>query len=210
MCNWLVCMAVWLCTMAKDLSGKMVGVWFPISMFIAIGFEHSVGKHVHPPCWHLLRRPTQLGRHLGEESDPCHHWQRHCGGLCGGCWNVFRLWQAGQEGGEGYSYSIGSLMATTETAKRCAFFMNQKDPWTIKSEGRSKSFKTTSCEAKKQREGISRATLPGSMEKMAAIASLPNLKNFTCACDDCRCLAPCREIQKDCALAAKNHASHLL
>eukprot|EP00439_Symbiodinium_sp_Y106_P036137 s2193_g4.t1 len=44
MCNWLVCMAVWLCTMAKDLSGKMVGVWFPISMFIAIGFEHSVAN----------------------------------------------------------------------------------------------------------------------------------------------------------------------
>jgi len=44
MCNWLVCMAVWLCTMAKDLTGKMVGVWFPISMFIAIGFEHSVAN----------------------------------------------------------------------------------------------------------------------------------------------------------------------
>jgi len=44
MCNWLVCMAVWLCMMAKDLSGKMVGVWFPISMFIAIGFEHSVAN----------------------------------------------------------------------------------------------------------------------------------------------------------------------
>lgn len=42
MCNWLVCMAVWLCTMAKGLGGKMIGAWFPISMFVAIGFEHSV------------------------------------------------------------------------------------------------------------------------------------------------------------------------
>ena len=26
------------------MTGKMVGVWFPISMFIAIGFEHSVAN----------------------------------------------------------------------------------------------------------------------------------------------------------------------
>lgn len=40
MCNWLVCMAVYLCTQANDLTGKMVGIWFPISCFVAIGFEH--------------------------------------------------------------------------------------------------------------------------------------------------------------------------
>jgi formate/nitrite transporter len=44
LCNWLVCMAVYLCTQAKDLTGKMVGIWFPISMFVAIGFEHSVAN----------------------------------------------------------------------------------------------------------------------------------------------------------------------
>ena len=44
MCNWLVCMAVYLCTQANDLTGKMVGIWFPISMFVAIGFEHSVAN----------------------------------------------------------------------------------------------------------------------------------------------------------------------
>mmetsp|Transcript_12756 Transcript_12756/g.32765 ORF Transcript_12756/g.32765 Transcript_12756/m.32765 type:complete len:348 (+) Transcript_12756:96-1139(+) len=44
MCNWLVCMAVFLCTQANDLTGKMVGIWFPISMFVAIGFEHSVAN----------------------------------------------------------------------------------------------------------------------------------------------------------------------
>lgn len=44
MCNWLVCMGVWLSTSAKDLTGKMVGVWFPISMFVATGFEHSIAN----------------------------------------------------------------------------------------------------------------------------------------------------------------------
>mmetsp|Transcript_102946 Transcript_102946/g.330226 ORF Transcript_102946/g.330226 Transcript_102946/m.330226 type:complete len:128 (+) Transcript_102946:1-384(+) len=26
--------------MAQDMAGKMVGIWFPISCFVAIGFEH--------------------------------------------------------------------------------------------------------------------------------------------------------------------------
>lgn len=44
MCNWLVCMAVWLAGAANDLAGKMVGIWFPISTFVAIGLEHSVAN----------------------------------------------------------------------------------------------------------------------------------------------------------------------
>jgi formate/nitrite transporter len=43
-CNWLVCMAVFLSGQAQDMAGKMVGIWFPISMFVAIGFEHSVAN----------------------------------------------------------------------------------------------------------------------------------------------------------------------
>lgn len=44
LCNWLVCLAVFLATSAYDLGGKMVGIWFPISTFVAIGFEHSVAN----------------------------------------------------------------------------------------------------------------------------------------------------------------------
>merc|ERR1711941_12255 len=50
MCNWLVCMAVWLSTSAQDLTSKMVGIWFPISMFIMIGFEHSVANMFRLPA----------------------------------------------------------------------------------------------------------------------------------------------------------------
>eukprot|EP00929_Paragymnodinium_shiwhaense_P113700 TRINITY_DN81_c0_g1_i2.p1 TRINITY_DN81_c0_g1~~TRINITY_DN81_c0_g1_i2.p1 ORF type:complete len:323 (-),score=103.33 TRINITY_DN81_c0_g1_i2:430-1398(-) len=39
-CNWMVCMAVFLCGMAQDMTGKYVGIWFPISTFVMIGFEH--------------------------------------------------------------------------------------------------------------------------------------------------------------------------
>merc|ERR1712008_109683 len=39
-CNWLVCMAVFLQTLSNDMSGKYVGIFFPISTFVACGFEH--------------------------------------------------------------------------------------------------------------------------------------------------------------------------
>ncbi len=43
-CNWLVCLAVWLSTSSKETSGKVIGIWFPIMAFVAIGFEHSVAN----------------------------------------------------------------------------------------------------------------------------------------------------------------------
>jgi formate/nitrite transporter len=44
LCNWLVCMAVYLASFAKDATGKMVTIWFLISSFVAMGFEHSVAN----------------------------------------------------------------------------------------------------------------------------------------------------------------------
>ena len=39
-CNWMVCKAVFLCGQAQDMAGKMVGIAFPISAFVATGFDH--------------------------------------------------------------------------------------------------------------------------------------------------------------------------
>merc|ERR1712107_230940 len=44
MCNWMVCMALFLSEAARDLGGKMVGIWFPISAFVAMSMEHSVAN----------------------------------------------------------------------------------------------------------------------------------------------------------------------
>jgi formate/nitrite transporter len=60
MCNWLVCMAVYLATSAQDLGGKMVGIWFPISMFVAIGFEHSVANMFTLPAGLLAGAPLTI------------------------------------------------------------------------------------------------------------------------------------------------------
>lgn len=43
-CNWLVCMAVFLSSQARDLTGKYIGILLPISAFVSIGFEHSIAN----------------------------------------------------------------------------------------------------------------------------------------------------------------------
>jgi formate/nitrite transporter len=44
LCNILVCVAVWMSYSAKDTAGKIVAILFPISAFVALGFEHSVAN----------------------------------------------------------------------------------------------------------------------------------------------------------------------
>merc|ERR1719238_2282616 len=44
LCNWLVCMGVYMASMAKDVAGKMVAIRFPISAFVTLGLEHSVAN----------------------------------------------------------------------------------------------------------------------------------------------------------------------
>lgn len=43
-CNWFVGLALWLSYGAKDGAGKILGIWFPVMVFVAIGFQHSVAN----------------------------------------------------------------------------------------------------------------------------------------------------------------------
>ena len=52
LCNVLVCLAVWLCFAARDVASKILAIVFPISAFVALGFEHSVANmYVVPVAW---------------------------------------------------------------------------------------------------------------------------------------------------------------
>jgi formate/nitrite transporter len=44
LCNWLVCIAVWMSFRAQDIAGKILAIFFPIWLFITSGFEHSVAN----------------------------------------------------------------------------------------------------------------------------------------------------------------------
>jgi formate/nitrite transporter len=44
LCNILVCLAVWMATAGRTLVDKAIAIVFPISAFVAAGFEHSVAN----------------------------------------------------------------------------------------------------------------------------------------------------------------------
>ena len=44
LCNFLVCIAVWISFAATTVAGKIVGLFLPIMLFILCGFEHSVAN----------------------------------------------------------------------------------------------------------------------------------------------------------------------
>ncbi len=44
LCNGLVCLAVWLTYSARSTSDKILAILFPITAFVAAGFEHSVAN----------------------------------------------------------------------------------------------------------------------------------------------------------------------
>lgn len=88
LCNVLVCLAVWLAMAGRTVTDKIVAIVFPITAFVACGFEHSIanlylipagillnghdlpgvsGSLVAPDWWGLLRNliPVTLGNLAG-------------------------------------------------------------------------------------------------------------------------------------------------
>jgi formate transporter len=55
LCNALVCLAVWLSYSARSVTDKVLAVVFPISAFVALGFEHSVANMYFLPMGVLVR-----------------------------------------------------------------------------------------------------------------------------------------------------------
>jgi formate transporter len=71
LCNALVCLAVWMAMAGRSVADKAVAVVFPVSAFVAAGFEHSVANlYLLPLAWLLqgahgpLDGPAMLGNLL--------------------------------------------------------------------------------------------------------------------------------------------------
>ena len=56
MCNALVCMAVWLCYSARSTTDRIVSIIFPITAFVAAGFEHSIANMYFVPMGLLIKQ----------------------------------------------------------------------------------------------------------------------------------------------------------
>jgi formate transporter len=60
LCNLLVCMAVWMALAGRSVVDKAVAIVFPISAFVAAGFEHSIANMFFIPLAMLLQTPEQV------------------------------------------------------------------------------------------------------------------------------------------------------
>lgn len=49
LCNILVCLAILMASSAKDISGKIMAIFFPIWAFVICGFEHCVANMFYIP-----------------------------------------------------------------------------------------------------------------------------------------------------------------
>ncbi|KAJ7119001.1 putative formate/nitrite transporter [Mycena epipterygia] len=48
-CNILVCLAVWLASGAKETVSKLIAIWIPIWIFVAVGFDHVIANMFYIP-----------------------------------------------------------------------------------------------------------------------------------------------------------------
>lgn len=60
LCNWLVCIAVFMATAARDVPGKMLACFIPIMTFVASGFEHSIANMYFIPTGLFLSKELVL------------------------------------------------------------------------------------------------------------------------------------------------------
>ncbi|MDH4238423.1 MAG: formate/nitrite family transporter [Phycisphaerae bacterium] len=60
LCNILVCLAVWLCFSCRSVTDKVLAIIFPITAFVALGFEHSVANMYFVPAGLLLKQNPQV------------------------------------------------------------------------------------------------------------------------------------------------------
>ncbi|OMP88482.1 putative transporter yrhG [Diplodia seriata] len=57
-CNWLVCLGCFFAMQARDLTSKIVGIWWPIFAFVSLGFDHVVANMFFIPMGIWLGNPA--------------------------------------------------------------------------------------------------------------------------------------------------------
>ena len=60
LCNALVCLAVWMALGAESVAGKILAIVFPITAFVAMGFEHSVANMYFIPMGLCLKGQAEV------------------------------------------------------------------------------------------------------------------------------------------------------
>ena len=50
LCNFLVCIAIWMAFSAETVNGKVLAIFGPIFLFVLCGFEHSIANMFYGPA----------------------------------------------------------------------------------------------------------------------------------------------------------------
>jgi formate/nitrite transporter len=62
--NWLVCLALWLGANARDLNSKIIGIYLPIWLFVAVGYEHSIANMFTVQMGMTLGADLSVGKYI--------------------------------------------------------------------------------------------------------------------------------------------------
>jgi formate/nitrite transporter FocA (FNT family) len=65
MCNWLVCIAVWVSSSSKDIISKAMTIFFIIALFVMSSFEHSIANMYYVPAGILAAQNPEWVRLSG-------------------------------------------------------------------------------------------------------------------------------------------------
>ncbi|VGO12879.1 putative formate transporter 1 [Pontiella desulfatans] len=65
LCNILVCLAIWLCYSSRSVADKILSIIFPITAFVAMGFEHSIANMYFIPAGLMLKSNPNIVGLLG-------------------------------------------------------------------------------------------------------------------------------------------------
>ena len=90
LCNVLVCLAVWLALGARSVTDKILAITFPITAFVAAGFEHCVANMYFVPLGLLIEHgaPDAFWAELGRSapSIPVGHFLLNLAAVTFGNW----------------------------------------------------------------------------------------------------------------------------
>jgi|TergutMp193P3_1026864.scaffolds.fasta_scaffold36056_3 formate/nitrite transporter len=59
LCNWMVCLAIWASYSSRDPIGKIMIIFFVISLFVISGFEHSIANMYYIPAGIFAKQNPQ-------------------------------------------------------------------------------------------------------------------------------------------------------
>ncbi len=69
LCNWLVCLAIFMASTSKRVIGKIFAIFFPIMTFVASGYEHSIANMFFIPNGILMKHFPTIVAASGFTSD---------------------------------------------------------------------------------------------------------------------------------------------